>query len=183
MNRRQQISTCWVKDRKPEPSSALKTVLIHENFAVGVRARHFFEGLARASDKSLQEQIWNFDVLGIREVRNAAASAARRADLAAIAVSGQLDLPSSVRAWLEMWLWLLEDERPIFIAFFDSGSAPDNTRIHAHLSCAAAKAGIDFFCAHRQISLFPVIGVVGPHDDGIWPRSLEQELLSRLNLN
>jgi hypothetical protein len=53
-----------------------KTVLIHESFAVGVRAHRFFEGLTRASAKPLEEETWNFDVLGIRDVRNAAASAA-----------------------------------------------------------------------------------------------------------
>jgi hypothetical protein len=84
-----------------------KTVLIHENFTVGVRARRFFEGLAYASSMSLEEQMWNFDVLGVRDVRNAAASAARKSDVVVIAVSGQKDLPRMVRAWLDMWLWLL----------------------------------------------------------------------------
>ena len=69
-------------------------MLIHENFALGGRARRFFEGLARASATPLEEQMWNFDVLGIRDMRNAAASAARRSDVVAVAVSGQKDLPS-----------------------------------------------------------------------------------------
>jgi len=158
-----------------------KAVLIHENFAVGVRARRFFEGLARASPKPLEEQMWNFDVLGVRDIRNVAASAARKSDVVAVAVSGQKDLPGMVRAWLDMWLWLLEDEKPVLVALFDSPSSPDNGRIQAHLSCLAARARIDFFCAHRQVSLFPFIGVDGPHDHGIWPAPVQRELLSSLN--
>jgi hypothetical protein len=180
MNRRQRISTRWVKDREPKVGSALRTVLIHENFAVSVHARQFFAGIAHASARPLEERMWSFDVLGIREMRNAAASAARKADLAAIALSGRLELPSSVREWLDLWLWILEDEKPVFIALFDSRS-PGNTPIHTHLSSVAAKAGIDFFWGQRHVSLFPVVEVIGPHDDGIWPGSLEQELLSRLN--
>lgn len=169
-------------NRQKEHGSMCKTVLIHENFAVGVRARRFFEGLARASDKTLEEQMWNFDVLRIRDRRNAAASAARKSDVVAVAVSGQLDLPGTVRGWLDMWLWMLEDERPALVALFDSPSGPNRARIHTHLSCIAARARIDFFWAQRQVSLFPFIGVVGPDDDGIWPVSVERELLSSLNL-
>lgn len=158
-----------------------KAVLIHENFAVGVRARRFFEGLARASDETLEEKTWNFEVLGIRELRNAAASAARRSDVVAVAMSGQKDLPATVQAWLDMWLWLLEDEKPALLALFDSPSGPNTAPVHAHLSCIAARAGIDFFWAHRQVSLFPVIGVVGPDDHEIWPAPVQRELLSWLD--
>ena len=181
MSRRQRILTRWVKDQPLEHSSMFKTVLIHENFAVGERARRFFKGITHRSDKTLKEQMWNFDVLAIREMRNAAASAARKSDVVVVAVSGQQDLPGMVRAWLDMWLWLLEDEQPVLVALFDSPSGPDNARIRGHLSCFAARAGIDFLWAHRQVSLSPVIGVVGPDDShGIWPASVEKDLLSRL---
>jgi hypothetical protein len=60
-----------------------KTVLLLENFAVGVRAHRFFEGLACSSVKPLEEQMWNFDVLGVRDIRNAGASAARKSELVA----------------------------------------------------------------------------------------------------
>ncbi|MBV8215659.1 MAG: hypothetical protein JOZ08_20790 [Verrucomicrobia bacterium] len=109
-----------------------KTVLIHENFAVGVHARRFLGGLAHASAMPLEEQMWNFDVLGIRDIRNAAASAARRSDVVAVAVSGQRYLPGTLRVWLDLWLWLLEDETPALVMLFDSPSGPDNARIRAH---------------------------------------------------
>jgi hypothetical protein len=76
---------------------------------------------------------------------------------------------------------VLEDETPALVALFDSSSGPENACIHAHLSCLAARAGVDFFCAHRLISLFPAVGVVDPDDHGIWPESVKRELLSWLN--
>jgi hypothetical protein len=170
-----------VRDQKTEHNPAFKAVLIYENFAVGVRAQRFFEDLVRGSDKTLEEQMWDFNMLGIREVRNAAASAARKADVVAVAFSGQLELTSTTQAWLEMWAWLLEDEEPALVALFDSSSEPEVARPLAHLSCIARRAGIDFFWAHSQVSLFAVLGIVGPHDDGIWPMSVERDVLARLS--
>jgi CheY-like chemotaxis protein len=156
-------------------------VLIYENFAVRVRAQRFFERLARGLSRTLKEQMWGFGVLGIRQARNVAGSAARGADAVAVAVSGQRDLPGTIRGWLDMWLWLLEDEKPPLIVLFDSPAAPEFARIHAHLGCIAARAGIDFFSAQRQVSMVPVVGAVGPHDDEIWPASVEQDLIARLS--
>lgn len=149
---------------------------------MGVRARQFLKGLTRGSDKTFEEQMWNFDVLGIRAARNGAARAARRAEVVAVAVSGQLELPGTIRAWLDMCLWLLEDEKPTLIALFGSSSAPNIAPIRAHLSCIARRARIKFSLAHRQVSLSPVVGVVGPNEYQIWPKSVEQDLLSWLEL-
>jgi hypothetical protein len=122
-----------------------KTVLIYENFAAGVRAQRFCERLARALDSTLEEQMWNFDVLGIREVRNAAAGVARKADVVILSVSGRTALPGTIRAWLDMWLGLLEKENPALIALFESSSPRSIASIHAYLRGIARRAGIDFF--------------------------------------
>jgi hypothetical protein len=180
MSREQRNIGCSAKEQEDSSNPVFRAVLIYENFAAGVRARRFFERLARAWNKPLEEQMWNFAVLGIRETRNAAASAARKADVVAVSVSGQMELPGVIRAWLDMWLWLLEDEKPALLALFDSASTPNVTPIGAHLSCVARSVGIDFFLAYRQVSLSPVVGIAGPHQDAIWPKSAEQDLLSWL---
>jgi hypothetical protein len=144
------------------------------DFVTGARAQCCLERLARASGKALQEQTWNFEVLGIREARNGAASAARKADVVALSASGQLELPGTVRAWFDMWLWLLEDEKP---ALFDSSDTPTVSSISAYLSRIAQRAGIEFFSAHPQVSLFPV---VRPKEEAIWPESVERAMLSWL---
>jgi hypothetical protein len=125
-----------------------KTVLIYENFAAGVRAQRFCERLARALDSTLEEQMWNFDVLGIREVRNGAAGAARSADAVILSVSGRTELPGTIRAWLDMWLGLLEKENPVLIALFESSGPRNIASIDAYLSGIARHAGIDFFPHH-----------------------------------
>ena len=182
MNRKQLSIDCSAKEQKDSSNPIFKAVLIYETFAAGVRARRFFEGLARESDQTLEEEMWNFDLLGIREARNAAASAARKADVVGLSLSGQLELPGTIRAWLDMWLWLLEDEKPALVALFDLVSAPNIAPIRAHLSDIARCAGLEFFWAHRQVSLFPVVGVVGPSDGPIWPVTVERDLLSWLAL-
>jgi hypothetical protein len=98
----------------------LKAVLIYETFAAGERARGFFEKLTSASGRTLEEQMWSFDALRIRESRNAAASAARKADVVAVSVSVGRELAGTIRAWLDMWLWLLDGEQPALVALFDS---------------------------------------------------------------
>ena len=170
---------CRKEQKAAGHNPVFKAVLIYENFATGARARRFFEALARASNKALEEQMWNFEVLGIREARNAAAGAARKADVVAVSVSGQLELPSTVQAWFDLWLWLLEDENPALLALFDSSATPNIASISAYLNCIARRAGIEFFLAHRQVSVFPV---VRSKEEGICAKSVEQALLSWLRL-
>ena len=162
-----------------EHNPVFKAVLIYGNVAAGARARWFLERLARASGKTLEEQMWNFGVLGIRKVRNEAASAARKADVVAVSPSSQREFSGAVRAWFEMWLWLLEDEKPALLALLDSTESPSVAAVCAYLRCIAQRAGNEFFSAHRKISLFPV---VRPKEEAIWPESVERDLLSRLKV-
>ena len=179
MNRNSRSTACSVNDGEAGKDPVFKAVLIYENLAAGARARWFLERLARASSKTLQEQMWNFDVLWIREVRNGAASTARKADVVAVSVSGRLELPGAVRAWLDMWLWLLEDENPALVALFDSFATPNVASICAYLNRIAQRGGIEFFSAQRQVSLFPI---VRPKEEAIWPESVDRALLSWLKL-
>src|SRR5215471_17976129 len=143
MNRKSRNIACSVNDGVAGYNPVFKAVLIYENVAAGARARWFLEKLARASGKTLEEQMWNFDVLGIREVRNGAASAARKADVVAVSASGQREFPGAVRAWLDMWLWLLEDENPALLALLDSSDSPNVASICAYLGRIAQRAGIE----------------------------------------
>jgi hypothetical protein len=176
-NRKSRNIARSVNDGQAEPNAVFKAVLIYENVTAAARARCWLEKLAQESGKALKEQMWNFAVLGIREARNGAASAARKADVVAVSASGQLEFPGAVRAWLDMWLWLLEDENPALLALFDSSATPTVGSVHPYLSRIAQRAGIEFFSAHRQGSLFPV---VRPKEEAIWPESVERDLLSWL---
>jgi len=104
MNRNSRNIARSVSEGEAGHSPVFKAVLIYENVVAGAHARWFLQRLARASDKTLDERMWNFDVLAIREARNDAASAARKANVVVVSVSGQLELPGAVRAWFDMWL-------------------------------------------------------------------------------
>ena len=169
------MARCAKEQKTFGHDTVFKAVLIYENFATGARALCCLERLARALGKAFQEQTWNFEVLGIREARNGAASAARKADVVALSASGQLELPGTVRAWFDMWL--LEDEKPALLALFDSSATPTVVSISAYLSRIAQRAGIEFFSAHPQVSLFPV---VRPKEEAVWPQSVERAMLSWL---
>jgi len=164
-------------NRKDRTNPVLKAVLIYPNFAAGERARGFFENLASAWDRILEEEMWNFDALGIRELRNAAASAARYADVVAVSALGLRELPSAVRAWFDLWLWLLEEENPALVALFDSSRASNILPIRDYLSCIARRAGIEFLAACREVASSPAVRLI---EEGIWPKSAEQALLSYL---
>jgi len=123
----------------------LKAVLIYENFAAGVRARWFCEKFVHLLDVRLEETDWSFDALGIREIREAAAGAARKADVVMLSVSGRKKLPGTIKTWLDMWLWRLDSEDPAFVALFDASAPRYLGSIRAYLSSVAREAGIDFF--------------------------------------
>jgi hypothetical protein len=128
-----------------------KAVLIYEDFAAGVRARWFCEKLVGTLEGTLEEHMWNFDVLGIREIRNLAASTARRADVVIVSVSGDTELPGTIRAWLDIWLWILEEETPALVALFNSSASQKIASVRAYLQQLARCRGIDFF--QQEITL------------------------------
>ena len=155
MNTERRMIARSVQDREVGHNPVLKAVLIYENFATGVRARGFCERLVRALDHTLEEQMWSFDVLGIREARNAAARAAIKADVVIVSVLGHTDLPSTIRAWLDMWVWLLDKENPALVALFGSSTPPNTASIHAYLSAIARSAGIEFFTYKITPPVYP----------------------------
>jgi hypothetical protein len=110
---------------------------------------------------------------------NGAASAARKADVVAVSASGRLEFPGAVRAWFDMWLWLLEDENPALLALLDSSDSPNVASICTYLRCIAKRGGTEFFSAHRRPSLFQFFG---PKEETIWPESVQQALLSWLKI-
>jgi len=94
----------------------LKAVVIYEDIVAGVRAPWFCQRLACALDCALEEKMWNFHVLGIREIiRNSSVGAARRADILIVSVSGYTTSPGTVLVWLDMWLSLLTKKKPALV--------------------------------------------------------------------
>ena len=145
----------------------LRTVLIYEDIAVGMRGRWFSERLAGALDCTLDEKMWNFDVLGIREVRNASAIAGRKTDILIVSVSGHKELPGTIRAWLDLWLLPLRRKKPVLVGLFNSSPRQRVASVHSYLSSVAERGGINFFPHEvspqvRQKSVLTVRSVIKP---------------------
>jgi hypothetical protein len=62
-----------------------------------------------------------------------------------LSVSGHTELPVTIQAWLDLWLWLLDKERPALVALFDSSAPRNIPSIRTYLSCITRRDGIDFF--------------------------------------
>jgi len=131
--------------------------MIYENFTAGTRGWLFMERLAGALDCGLEQQMWSFGVLGLREIRRRSSSAARRSDILVVSVSTNRELPGAVRVWLEMVLSLLRKRNPALVGLF----APDPKRklasINTFLSDFSVNYGINYF-PHQMQNGFSTIG-------------------------
>jgi hypothetical protein len=129
-----------------------RAVLIYQDLAAGKRANEFCDKLARRleDDCGISQQMWNFNVLAVPEIRNIAASAAAAADIVVLSISSATALPAKVKEWIEMWLWLVDLTRPALVALFGSPSGT-NEAVVAYLRNAARRKGIDFF-SHATLS-------------------------------
>ena len=68
--------------------------IVYESMEAGKRAERLSDQLVAeaAADGAFELNLWNFDVLGIPEIRNAAASAAAIADMVILSMSGTVPL-------------------------------------------------------------------------------------------
>lgn len=138
-----------LEGRSDQP--VFQAVMLYENFAAGLDAWRFCKQLVRKLDSAIQQQMWNFHVLGIHEVRNAAVHAATKADMVIISVSGHSELPANVRDWLDLWLWLGEPVDSALVTLFDSPGAPAVATTCTYLQSMARRARIEFFSPWCQI--------------------------------
>jgi hypothetical protein len=126
--------------------SAFRTVLIYEDRDAALQAIRFCNSLEKnlGVKCQLSDRMWRFDVLGIPEIRNIAASSAAVADLVIFSKSEQTELPAKVREWLDMWAWLIDRGNPALIAIFGT-SPPESQPVRTHLRNVTRKNGIDYF--------------------------------------
>jgi hypothetical protein len=120
--------------------------MLYEDADAGRYAKRF-------SDKVMEEigdegecvrNLWSFDVLGITEVRNAAAGAARNADLVIISASGKCALSREVEEWLELWAWLIDRAHPTLVALSREPTGSYAASIHDRLRRLAREKGVRF---------------------------------------
>lgn len=122
--------------------------IIYETASDGMSAKRFSDQLATevAGEYELivNLNVWNFQVIGIPEIRNTSASTAALADVVIFAMSQTKALPRHVEDWIEMWSWLIDRGDPAVIMLV-AGTVAPGAPVHAELKRAAMRKGLDFF--------------------------------------
>lgn len=127
--------------------TGFRIAMIYENADAGRHAKRFSDQLLGKIGEECEcvRNLWSFDVLGIKEVRNAAVSAATAADLVIVSVSGERDLFPTAEAWLEVWAWMIDGTNPALVGLFQKRDGRCVRRIQARLRAIAAEKGLEFF--------------------------------------
>ncbi len=148
---------------QPSPSadsSTIKVVIIYEDFASGVRAKHFTERLSEELGCSCEfsESLWRSELLEIPVVAADAARDAASCDYLVVSLRGDGALPWATRRWIEAQLDGAAGRRPWVIALLGSEQGKrrvlDGNRHYLRSTCAAR--GVDFFSLAESQSAEPV---------------------------
>jgi len=130
-------------DRDGNP--ALNVVIAYEDLETGKRAMKTYEYMVQQlGDQCLfANQMWKFDVLAVPKLKDIAAKDAAAAEIIIISAHEGNELPSEVKAWIELWL-ALKTEASALVALFD-GEAAENP-IRTYLAEIARRGKMEFFC-------------------------------------
>lgn len=138
----------------PEPPALLidvppkcNTVIIYEDADAGRRARRFSDNLLRETRDACHfgRNLWSFDVLAITNIRNVAASAAQGADLVILSASGQYRLSPHVEQWLDLWIWLIDGNKPTLLSLFENAHGGCAQGINRSLRTRTGDKQVEFF--------------------------------------
>jgi len=131
-----------------ELNPIFNVVIAYEDFETGKKAKktydHLIENLGQ--EYRLNHQMWKFEVLEIRSLREMAAKDAMAADIIILSSHGSHPLPEGVKAWMEEWL-SEKGNALALVALFDSESAdPENSRAtRAYLAEVAKRGQMELF--------------------------------------
>ncbi len=88
-----------------QTAPVFKVVIAYEDFATARRAQQAFDFLSQNLSHQWQvtSQMWKFELLSPRQLRDMAASDAATADVVMVACHDDSELPPHVRSWIETW--------------------------------------------------------------------------------
>ncbi len=126
---------------------SFRVVMINEDALASRQAQEFCSRLMDefGGNRTLKEKLWNFNVLGIRKIRNVAVSAAGAADIVIVSASGKRELPADTKDWLELWAWLIEGGHCTLIGLFGDENAEQAASIRTYLGSIAKRKHLAFF--------------------------------------
>jgi hypothetical protein len=127
--------------------TAIKCVIIYEDFASGVRAKHFAEMLADGLGGTCDcESLWRSELLEFPEIGDGVAREAAASDFVILALRGDRHLSFGFKRWIESWLTPAMDGGLSLIALFDSNRRTSHAASARYsLREMSAMAGVAFF--------------------------------------
>lgn len=129
-----------------ETNPAFNVVIAYEDFETGKQAKKTCDYLAEhiEDDCPVSPQMWKFDVLCVTKLREMAANDAAAADIIIVSAHGANELPSEVKAWIE--LWVPKCRRAIaLVALLDSAIEGWQNPVRDYLADVARRAKLEFF--------------------------------------
>lgn len=125
---------------------AVRMVMLYEDGDAGRRARQFAHEVLHGDGGECagSTSFWSFDLLGLPNVRAAAASAAASADLVILAASGESALPPEIEEWLGMWAWRIGERSPALVALLEDGDGRSASTIQSELRAVAVRKDLEF---------------------------------------
>jgi hypothetical protein len=135
-------------------SSAIKVIIIYEDFLSGARAKHFAEQLAEGlgSTCPLSVSMWRSDILDCPSIAVEAARASADCDYLIVSLRGNRVLTPAARRWIEAKLNDAAGQLTCVIALLGSGAGTsrvlDGNRQYLRDVCAANRVE---FCAHARM--------------------------------
>ncbi len=133
----------------------LNVMLAYQDFSTGMHALRTFEHLfvnGRHAPQLKTQNVWKFDLLGIRKLREIAVAEAAVADMVIISVHGPGELPNGVKEWIEGWVMERQPGPGALVMLMDDSDAeaPEQLAVEAYLQACAAHAGMDCFINRIQ---------------------------------
>jgi hypothetical protein len=126
-----------------------KVAIIYEDSAAGKRAKHFYDRVIRelVDECDFSMELWNFQVLAVPEIGNAAAKAAAQADVVILSMHRKAQLSVRTRDWIERWSGLITDNRSALVALLDQPGRKRGTVASTldYLRKVADRKGISFY--------------------------------------
>ncbi len=126
-----------------------KVAIIYEDSAAGKRARHFYNRVIRelVDECDFSLELWNFEVLAVPEIGNAAAKAAAQADFVILSMHRKAPLSVQTRDWIERWSGLITDNKSALVALLDQPGMKRGTAASTldYLRKVADRNGISFY--------------------------------------
>lgn len=143
------MNTLLPDDFRLETKTPFKVVIAYDDVAMGVRAKHVFDSVARTMEPDCTPvlNIWKFSMLQMPELADSAVIEAAAANMIILALHEDNGVPQEARTWIENWLALRARAEGALVLLFDPAKNPSTAVMHTdfYLLDAGLRGNLDVF--------------------------------------